>query len=61
MSPVGVTEQGEASGATALSNPTKIPQKVSKTRDLRYYGVEDYLSWRWRQCIPPKNYQLPTV
>jgi hypothetical protein len=44
MFPVGVTEQGEASGATALSNPTNIPQKVSKSRDLRYYDVEDYLS-----------------
>jgi hypothetical protein len=44
MSPVGVTEQGEASGATALSNPHKIPQKVSRSRDLRYYDVEDYLS-----------------
>jgi hypothetical protein len=44
MSPVGVTEQGEASGATALSNPLEIPQKVSKSRDLRGYGVEDYLS-----------------
>lgn len=30
MSSVGVTDQSEASGATALSNPTKIPQKVSR-------------------------------
>jgi hypothetical protein len=44
MSPVGVTEQGEASGTTALSNAPKIPQKVSKSRDLKYYGVENYLS-----------------
>ena len=44
MSPVGVTGQGEASGATALSNPTKIPQRVSESGDLKYYDVEDYLS-----------------
>jgi hypothetical protein len=31
MSPVGVTKQGEAGGATALSNPHKIPQEVRES------------------------------
>jgi hypothetical protein len=30
VSSVGVADQSEAGGATALSNPAKIPQKVSR-------------------------------
>jgi len=49
MSSFGVTEQSEASGATELSNATKIPQKVSENWD--YFKSEDtfvlWIPWRW--------------